>query len=77
MSDRERDDDDPEVIKARADAEVKVLEARAKLSSSAQVVYAIFDSIGRILNIVFYFILALVVLLACVAPQLLPRIFGQ
>lgn len=33
MSDREWDSDDPEVIKARADAEVKVLEARAKLSS--------------------------------------------
>ena len=53
----EDEDDDPEVIRAKAEAEArkdeayaKVLEARAKMHPTAQLLYTFLDGVGNIFS---------------------------
>lgn len=56
-------DDSAEVIAAKAAAKVQILEARAKLSPTAQTVYAVFDSIGWLVSIVGLIVIVIIIAL--------------
>ena len=72
----EYSDDHPEVIRAKAEAEARLLEARAKLHPAAQVTLTIIEGVGSaIATIGCFAVLALIVLAAC-APTVLQRITG-
>ena len=67
------DDNHPEVIKAKAEAEARLLEARSKLHPAAQVVYTLTEGFGQIVLII---LLAIIFLAVC-APTALTRITGN
>ncbi len=74
------DDDHPEVIRARAEATVKKLEARAKLHPVAQAIYALFDSVTNfVTNLGCLLIILVVVLLFFGAPllELIKAVLGN
>ena len=57
-------DDRPDVIRAKAEAKAKIIEARSKLHPAAQVLYTLLDQIGLILgSLGCLFIILIVVLL--------------
>lgn len=68
--------DHPEVIRAKAEAEERILKARAELHPAAQVVYAVFDKIPGFVESLGCMIIILVIILAIFAPIALERIFG-
>ena len=47
---QEYDDDHPEVIRAKAEARARILEARAQLSPVAQAIYAFGDVLENVIG---------------------------
>lgn len=69
-------DDHPDVIRAKAEAEARLIEARAQLHPAVQVAYTVVGGVGNfIVNLGCLLILLLVVVAVC-APTLLNRIGG-
>lgn len=71
------DDDDPEVIRAKAEAKAKLLEARAKLRPVAQVLYTFLDGVGDILHDLGCLLIILIIIIGLFAPQLFKLILGN
>ena len=77
MSDKKFEDDDPEVIAAKAKAKAMVLEARSKLHPIAQIFLTILDEIGSILSGIGCLLIILIAFLAIFAPQILTSLFAR
>ncbi|CAN5231697.1 hypothetical protein BH09PAT2_BH09PAT2_07670 [soil metagenome] len=78
------DDNDPEVIEAKAAAEVAILEARSKLHPNAQATYAVLDSLsdlllkfGCLLVVGVAAFAALIIVISLFAPQIFRYFFGS
>lgn len=77
MADQQYDDDHPEVIAAKAEARKKILEGRAKLSPTAQTIYAISDSITGLIESIGCLIIIAIIVIALFAPKILPMLFSK
>ena len=73
---QEYDDNHPEVIRAKAEAKARVMEARAKLNPIAQMIYALSDSIGAAIEQIGCLIIIAIIVTAVFAPQLFQFLFG-
>lgn len=71
------DDDHPEVIKAKAEAKARVMEARAKLHPVAQAIYALRDSFSDMIGQIGCFLIILIIVVAIFAPQIINALFGK
>jgi hypothetical protein len=69
------DDDHPEVIKAKAEAKARVMEARAKLHPAAQAIYALWDSFSDLIGQIGCLLIILIIVLAIFAPQIINSLF--
>ena len=59
------DEDDPEVIRAKAEAKERVLKARAQLHPAAQAIYSFFDSIDKIITSLGCWFVILLIVFSC------------
>lgn len=73
----EDEDNNPEVIKAKAEAKQKILEARAQLHPAAQIIYTLFDSVGSMIETIGCLLILIIIALALFAPAVLPNLFGK
>jgi hypothetical protein len=69
------DNDDPAVIKAKAEARAQVLEARAKLHPLAQLLYTFLDGFDSIFQGIGCILILVIVVVAIFAPQLFTLLF--
>ncbi len=72
----EYNSDHPEVIKAKAEAEARLLEARAKLSPAGQVADSLVSGIMSALSTCGCLLLIAVLILAFFAPIVLQKLVG-
>lgn len=77
MTQKEYDDDHPEVIRAKAEAKARIMEARAKLNPVAQVIYALSDSVGAAIGQIGCLLIIAIIVIAVLAPQLFQLLFGR
>lgn len=68
---------DAEETRAEGEARAKVLEARAKLHPAAQVVYALWDSLGNFVQGIGCLAIVAIVVIAIFAPELFGYLFGK
>lgn len=71
MSKYDDPDDDPEVIRAEADAKARLLEARAKLHPLAQTIYALGDGVSDLISKMGCLLIIAIVVIAILAPQII------
>jgi hypothetical protein len=71
------DDDDPLVIKARAEARAQVLGARAKLHPLAQLLYTFLDGADNIFRGIGCVLILVIIVVAIFAPQLFTLLFRR
>ena len=64
------DDDHPEVIRAKAESEERILKARAELHPSTQAIYAFWDSIGNLVGKIGCLLIIAIIVIAIIAPKL-------
>ena len=76
MSKHQYDDDHPEVIRAKAEARARIMEARAKLNPIAQIIYALSDSVGAAIGQIGCLLIIAIIVIALLAPQLFQFLFG-
>lgn len=79
MSDKQYDDpdDDPEVIRAKADADARIIEARAKLHPASQFIITLIDSVGNLVAGIGCLAVLAIVVIAIFAPQLFDLFFKR
>lgn len=73
----EDEDNRPEVIAAKAEAEKQILEARAKLHPAAQVVFTVFDSVGNLITKIGCLIVIAIIVLSICAPTALSQLLNR
>lgn len=77
MSDKKYDDpdDDPEVIIAKAEAEARIPEARAKLHPASQFFLTVIESVGNLFTGIGCLVIIAIAVVAIFAPQLFDLLF--
>lgn len=71
MPEQPYDDDHPDVIRAKAEAEKLLIEARAKMHPVAQAIHTLFESLTNLVGCLGCLFIILVIILAILAPTVL------
>jgi hypothetical protein len=81
MEESEYNEHHPDTILAEAEAKRIEMEARAKLHPVAQAIYAFFEAAGSAIAsigcVVLIGIAAILMIVLCMAPNLIPSLLGQ